>query len=194
MKKSPFIALPCLALLAACTGTPANTVDNQLDNPLYAERYYDALVDSMVDLVLQNDPLAKDEQAMKVIEKYRVEGLRQANKATEKQSEGISGQILSDFDYSRGEALLLGNTVYIGPDFDTVPGPDLRAYLSSVIDPRSGDFPDESAIDLGPVKAAFGAHSYALPESAGTGANLHSFVLYERRLKRVFGFAQLQKR
>lgn len=194
MKKTPFIAFPCLALLAACTGTPANTVDNQLDNPLYAERYYDALVDSMVDIVLQNDPLAKDEQALKVIEKYRVEGLRQANKATAKQSDGISGQILSDFDYSHGEALLLDGTLYIGPDFDTVPGPDLRAYISSAIDPRTANFPDETAIDLGPVKAAFGAHSYALPESTGTGTNVHTFVLYERRLKRIFGFAQLQKR
>lgn len=194
MKKTPFIALPCLALLAACTGTSVHTTDNQLDNPLYAERYYDALVDSMVNLVLQNDPLAKDEQALKVIEKYRVEGLRQANKATEKQSDGISGQILSDFDYSHGEVLLLNNTVYVGPDFDTVPGPDLRAYISSVVDPRAQDFPDETAIDLGPVKAAFGAHSYTLPESTGTGANTHSFVLYERRLNRIFGFAQLQKR
>lgn len=188
------LALPSL-LLGACGANSADvSLTELLKNPLYAEQYYDSRTDHMVNLVMQNDPLAKDETTKDVIEKYRVESLRQATKATQEQSRGVGGAILSDFSYGRGEALLLDNTLYIGPDFDIVPGPDMRVYVSTAVDPREGTFPDESALELGVLKTAFGAHSYVLPESDPPRTDLRSVVFYDRRFKRIYAFAQLQSR
>jgi len=195
MKTRLFTALPALLLLAACGSTADElSLSEQLKNPLYAERYYDSRTDHMVNLVLQNDPLAEDESLKDVIEKYRVESLRQANKATQEQGRGMRGAILSDFSYGHGEALLLDNTLYIGADFDIVPGPDLRVYVSTVVDPREGAFPDETAVELGVLKTAFGAHSYALPESDPPRSDLRSVVFYDRRFKRIYAFAQMQSK
>lgn len=193
--KNLSLALPCLLLLSACGNAAADiSLSEQLKNPLYAERYYDSRTDHMVNLILQNDPLSQDETLKEVIEKYRSESLRQATKATQEQAGGLQGAILSDFSYGRGEVLLLDNTLYIGPDFDIVPGPDLRVYVSTMVDPRDGTFPDESAVELGVLKTAFGAHTYALAESDPPRSDLRSVVFYDRRFNRIYAFAQLQTR
>lgn len=180
-------------LLAACA--PAGdgvTFERLMDNPLYAERYYDDLTEEMVNLVLQEDPVLQDEEMKARIEETRVESLRAAEKAVERQDEGLFGQIVSDYSYAKGEVLLLDGILYIGPDFETFPGMDLRVYLSSVLDPREGVFPDESAVELGPVKNLYGEHAYEVP--AGNDGNLRTYVLYDAELKRVYGFAQLSER
>jgi hypothetical protein len=185
--------LPMLLLLAACS-KPAvsDELATRLENPLYAERYYDSLVDFMADLVIQNDPLTKDSATNAVIEKTRVDSLKLAQEATQKQSEGMMGVLVSDGEYVIGEVLLVDNTLYLGPDFETLPGPNLHAYMSTVVDPREGTFPDSSAVDLGLIGSAFGAHSYDVPKtSSGT---LKTLALYDTQLKRLFGFAQLNGR
>lgn len=195
MKTRLSLALPSLLLLAACANGAGDTsVGEMLKNPLYAEHYYDARTDHMVNLVLQNDPLAKDAVSKEVVEKFRAEALRQATKANQEQARGAGGAILSDFSYARGEALLLDNTLYIGPTFDIVPGPDIRVYVSTMLDPREGTFPDESAVALGVLKTAYGAHSYALPDVDPPRTDLRSVVFYDQRFKRIYGFAQLQSR
>lgn len=162
-----------------------------MENPLFAERYHDDLVEHMVDLVLQNDPLATDEEMKDIVEDTRVEGLAGATDATDRQREGLIGPIQSDFDLAFGEALLLNGTLFLSPDFEAVPGPNLHIMLSTVLDPRDGSFPDEAAVDLGAVNP-FGAQALALPADAPEG--LRTLVLYDLKLKRIYGFAQLSAR
>lgn len=196
MKKYLSLLPASALLLGACTSGSATSTDlqDQLKNPLYAEYYYDTLVEHMVNLVLQNDPLTKDPAANDVIEDTRVNGLKKAHEATEKQSKGLIGTIVSDFDYAVGEALLLGNVLYVGPEFQTSPGADLHVYLSSALDPRDATFPDETALDLGMIKSAFGAHTYDVPAQEADAPEFRSMVLFDTKLKRIYGFAQLQAR
>ncbi len=189
------LTIPCsLLLLSACSGSRVSEgLAERLKNPLYAERYYDSMTDHMVNIIVQDDPLAKDPAMADIIEKARLESLRRAKEATTKQHEGLQGTIISDFSYAIGEALLLNGTLYLSADFETLPGPELHAYVSTALDPREPEasFPDASAIDLGIIKTAYGAHSYEVPADA---QGLRSFVLYDVKLRRIYGFAQLQPR
>jgi hypothetical protein len=186
------ILLPVLMLASCTAGQSINqSLETSLENPLVAERYYDDLVEQMVDLVLQNDPLSTDETTKDIIEETRVEGLKNANEATDEQERGKRGVVVSDFGYSIGEVLILDGKLYIGPDFETKPGPDLHAYLSTVLDPRDGSFPDEAAIDLGILANPYGAQIYNLSPEVSENAELRTFVLYDTKLRRIYGFAQL---
>ena len=104
--------------------------------------------------------------------------------------QGPSGRIISDQQYALGEVLILNGMLYMGADFITLPSPNQHVYLSSIIDPRDVTFPDETAIDLGSIKDAYGAHSYAIP--AGTDqTKIRTVVLWDQEFKRVYGFAQV---
>lgn len=185
-------ALPLFALVACAATTQEESLSSRMDNPLYAERYYDDLVEQMVNLIISEDPIIEDEDMKSFIDEQRVNGLREAETANERQRDGLVGNIVSDYSYAIGEVLLLDGTLYVGPEFETVPGPDLHMHLSTVLDPRDGTYPDESAVDLGEVANPYGAHSYALPADAPD--NLRTVVLYDHDLKRIYGFAQLSAR
>lgn len=191
MKKN-LCVFSCALLLSACTGTAAT--HDLYDNPLYAEWYYQDLVDEMVELVLREDEITKDERKMNIIEDTRRDALQKQKDAERRQYEGIMGQFISDIETTRGEALLLDDTLYLGPDFDTVPGPDLHLYLTTAVDPRDS-FPDETAIDLGELRDAYGAQAYAVPMSEGEERpQWRTLVLWDEQLERLYGFAQLQVR
>lgn len=185
-------------LLTACSAAgprAGEDLQDKLSNPLYAERYYDELVDLMVNLEIQNDPLTDDESTKAIIDKNRVEGLKLAREANQKQNEGLSGMIVSDGEYAFGEALLLNDTLFLSPTFETVPGPDLHVYLTKIVDPRDGTFPDETAVELGTLKDAYGEQRYSAPVNPeGIEEGYRTFVLWDVQMKRVFGFAQLQTR
>lgn len=189
MKKLSF-PLAVLLLAACAPGTSAD-LRMRLENPLYAEQYYDELVDSMVNMELQNDPLVKDPAMKELIEETRTEALRLSNEADEQQNKGLIGAIMSDFGYAAGEALLLDNTLYLGATFSTIPGPELHVYLTTVVDPRDGTFPDDTAMDLGAIHNAYGDQSYDLPEETDP-TGLRTLVLWDEQLKRIYGFAQLR--
>ncbi len=183
-----------LLLLAAC-GAPANSTDltELLKNPLYAEQYYDAQTDHMVDLLISSGALLDDPSIKAAIEKARTEGIELARAATSRQAGGKIGTVLSDSEEAMGEVLLLDNTVYVGPDFMVKPGVDIHAYLSEALDPREITFPDETAIDIGAVRSALGAAVYPVSLSADQTEKVRLFVLYDRTLKYVVGFAQLSE-
>lgn len=185
-------AVLCTSLmLTACTG--ATALDNHFENPLYAEWYYQDLVDEMVELVLREDPLTKDEKKLSIIDDTRRNALQLQKEAEAQQNEGLMGGFVSDIATTRGEALLLENMLYLGQDFDTIPGPSLRLYLTTAVDPRDAAFPDETAIDLGALKNAYGAQAYALPEN-DEEVNYRTLVLWDEKLERLYGFAQLHAR
>lgn len=189
--KKLIASLSASLLLTACAQGTRADLRMHLENPLYAEQYYDELVDNMVNMELQNDPLVKDPAMKELIEETRVEALRLSNEADEKQNKGLIGTIMSDFGYAQGEALLLDSTLYLSATFSTIPGPELHVYLTTVVDPRDGTFPDETAIDAGMIQNVYGDQSYELPEGEQT-ENVRTFVLWDARLKRMYGFAQLR--
>lgn len=188
----PFSLIP--VCLSACSApmTLSTSLEEKLQNPIYAEQYFDELVDYLVTLDIQNDPVTKDDVKKQAIDATRLEALRRAKEATQKQSEGQQGVILSDFGTARGEVLLLADTLYLGETTLMTPGPSIHAYLTESVDPREAPFPDASAVDLGPIKDPYGAQSFAVPPRPEGSAAYRTFVLWDSVLERIVGFAQLQ--
>lgn len=192
MKNTPLImAGSGLLLLTACGAPKSTELTELLKNPLYAEQYYDAQTDHMVDLLIESGALLNNPSAKAAIEHGRTQGLALARKATDIQAKGKLGGIVSDTEEAMGEALLLDNTLYIGPEFVLKPSVNAHVYLSTVLDPRDGVFPDETAIDLGPVRSAFDSAVYPVSLTAEQYTKIRSLAIYDVTLKRLLGFAQL---
>ena len=81
-----------LSILVGCSsGSSGSSVslDNLLENPLFAERYADTLVDSVVEFKIQKDPMLEDASKADIIEDTRTKWLKEAQKATVLQREGV---------------------------------------------------------------------------------------------------------
>ena len=176
-----------LLLFAGCAPAASN-----LTNPLTASRYGDELADTMANLIINEDPTTKNEAMRKLIEKEIGRGKNIATEAREIQAKGWAGGFVSIRADVRGYVLYLPDTVYISPDFETEPGPALRVYLTTVVDPRDAEFPDATAVDVGPLQSAYGAQEYRVPPQKEEG-KLRTFVLYDTRLNMIYGFAQIVK-
>jgi|GEM_PF-415090 len=188
------------ALLAGCgniVGLPERdqALQDQLRNPLYAEFYYDDLTEQMVNLALQQDPILDEPGVRATVDRTRTRSLQHANLANKAKDKGIRGSFMSDRGLTAGNVLLLENVLYVGPTFDSAPGPSLTMYLTTLVDPRDEtSFPDSTAVRLGTVKNQYGAHSYAVPsqpETTSSGARLRTAVLWDDDLGMLYGFAQL---
>ena len=197
-RRIALLALPLL--LAACSGAGMPTRDasknDNLKNPLYAEFYYDDLTETMVSLALRQDPLLEDPDVRAVVDRTRTRSLEHAKLAVKAQNKGFRGGFIGDRDLVTGDALLLDEVLYLGPSFNSAPGPALTLYLTRAIDPRDVEFPDETAVRLGEVKNQYGAHSYAVPGGANetaSGSMLRTVVLWDDDLKMLYGFAQLER-
>ncbi|HVW66898.1 MAG TPA: DM13 domain-containing protein [Candidatus Peribacteraceae bacterium] len=189
MKYSPILPAVSLLFLAACSGAGGGTsLDQKLQNPLYAQKYYEDLVSHMVSLQIHNDPILKKSDIKSVVDKARLNGVTLAQNAAKQKDKGPHGIFVSDNDEVAGSVLLLGTTLYIGPDFYLAPGPSTHFYLTTVTDPRTVQFPDNTAVDLGPVQDAYGAQTLHVPSSKDTA---HTLVLFDTQMKKIFGFAQL---
>jgi hypothetical protein len=178
------LPLAPLFLLTACSSSAAITLESHLQNPLFAEQYYDAQVENMVNMIIASGSMLQDPTIKEAVNATRLEGLRLAKEATNTQATGAEGVIMSDTQSAIGEVLLLDGNLYLGPDFRVVPGINLHVYLSKVVDPREGVFPDETA------RNTFGDAIY-------TGADLedaYTFILYDKGTKQVVGFSQLTTR
>jgi hypothetical protein len=188
-----FAALSASLLLAACAPKPQQET-SLFENPLYAEWYYKDLIENMMNLEIQNDPIVKDASMKSMIQKVRQDALSKAQEATAARQAGQLGLLIPDTQEVRGQVLLAGGKLFFSPDTDIMPGPDLRVYLTPMIDPREGSgsvkvFPDASAVDLGPLQNPYGPSTYALPENL---PDIRSVVLWDAKLKRIYAFAQLR--
>ena len=175
--------------LTAC-GSSVVSLQDRLTNPLYAEQYYDAQVENMVNIIISSGAVLSDESIKELVDETRLDGLAQAKKANDLQAQGAMGVIMSDTLSARGEVLLLNGKIYTGPDFEMIPGIDVHVYLSDVVDPREGTFPDESAVDLGSVQNPFGDNEY---DAKGMNDAV-SLVLFDKGTNSIIGFAQLFRR
>ncbi len=177
-------------LLTACAPAPLS-IESQNENPLTASRYGDELADTMAKFIINNDPILEDASMRTLIEDEIEKGKDISERAQKRQNKGLIGGIISMKASVLGYVLLIDKTLFLSSDFATSPGPSLHIYLSTVIDPRDADFPDDTAMDLGPLQAAYGQQQYKV--STGDPEKLRSFVLYDTRLKMIYGFAQISR-
>lgn len=192
MKKT-LVASMALLTLTACQST-GNTQEHKLsyllENALFAERYSEAMVDTMVELEIYNDPIIQDEKKRKIADQTKEKWLKVAQAARKKQREGSKGGFIPMSEFTSGEVLYVDNTVFLAPDFATVPGPSLHLFLSETVDPRDVEFPDTTAIDLGEIRSNLGTSRYEVVE-AGEPSAYRSLVLWDSALGRLYGFAQI---
>lgn len=190
-----FLLATTTLLLAGC-GSTEISLKQQLENPLFAEYYYDDLVERLVNIEIYKDAfpenveLLNDPARKEIMDAARREGLRLSKEAVKLQERGKRGGIVPVLEKARGEVLVWEDRVFFGPDFDLPPGPNLHLYLSEMIDPRDGDFPDASALDLGVLQNPYGTSSQMFPKV--DLANYQSLAIYDASLQRLHAFAQIR--
>jgi len=193
MTMKPFIIYTFAAfLLVGCSsrGTHQFILEEQLKNPLFAEWYYEELTQRMVELEIKQDPLLKDERKKVASDATRREALQKAKEAGKKQLQGMLGSLISILEETTGEVLYVDDAVYFGPDFFATPGISMHVFLTTVVDPRDVTFPDETAMDLGPMQSPYDTGAYPVPPVENP-LLFRTVVLLDTTLNRIHGFAQL---
>lgn len=186
------IGISALLILGGCIPVGQDASDNLMENPLYAKRYYDELAENLVSLSIHNDPLLQEKGKEKKVERARHDALTNAQEAERRQRSGTQGAFIPIEEYARGRALLIGNNLYLSTDFEVLPGLSLHLFLTTVVDPRDGVFPDPDAVDIGPLKNMYGAQEFPiqLPKDP---ILYRTLVLWDTTLERLVSFAQLSK-
>lgn len=183
MQRMPLITLGLSTMLVACTASSHS-------NPLTDARRADELADTLANLTIHNDPIIDDPTIKALVDKEIAKAKEAGDNARSMMEEGMQGSMISEKEDVRGYALFRGDSLYLSSDFESAPGLDLHLYLTSAVDPRDGTFPDEKAVDLGILHSPYGDQVYNIPSSEHRG-KLRTVVLYDKTLKRIFGFAQL---
>lgn len=186
------IDMSALLILGGCIPVGQDASDNLMENPLYAKRYYDELAENLVSLSIHNDPLLQEKGREKKVERARHDALTKAQEAERRQRSGTQGAFIPMEEYAQGRALLIGNNLYLSPDFEVMPGLSLHLFLTTVVDPRDEVFPDLDAVDIGPLKSVYGAQEFStqLPKDPTL---YRTAVLWDTTLERLVSFAQLSK-
>lgn len=164
-----------------------------MENPLYAKRYYDELVENLVSITIHSDPVLQKKGVEKTVERARRAALAKAREAEERQRGGAQGAFIPMEEYALGTAFFSGNALYLSSDFEVTPGISLHLFLTTAVDPRDVAFPDSDAIDLGPLKSAYGAQAFAVQLPASSSIPYRTAVLWDTALERLVSFAQLHE-
>ncbi len=188
MRTRPLLLLSASALLAGCTSSEVS--QELLENPLYAEWYHQDIVDHIVSLELSQTDALKDADAKRSADETRQASIKAGDEAEAIQQSGLLGNFIEADEPVEGEVLLWNGALYTDPGFLTVPGTDLRVYLSTSMDPREQPFPSEEDIELGPLLTPYGAQTLSAPE---TLADIRTVVLWDAGLKRMHAFAQVRR-
>lgn len=177
--------------LAACSG-PTMSISTQNENPLNASRYGDELADTLANIIIQQDPLTKEPGMTELINSEIAKAKELGQAARRKHTAGTMGAIIAAKANIQGLALYYEDQLFFSSDFITDPGPSLHVYLTSAVDPRDVEFPDETAVDLGPIQTVYGAQTYKVPAQEDP-EYLRTLVIWDTKLHRLYGFAQLSK-
>ncbi len=178
-------------LLAACSKTYFTPDSNALlSNPLYAEQYAEQMVDTMVDLEIYEDPILEDASIKKIVDETKGHWLAVAREARAAQRKGAKGGFIPMRAYAEGEVLFTEDALHVSPQFSATPGPSLHIFITTIVDPRDTEFPDETAIDLGEIASMQGAQSFPVPAMENWKI-YRTVVLWDRDLKRLYAFAQI---
>ncbi len=194
MRIRPLFSLAIISTLTlgACQATTRGTAQATLSNPLVAEQHNADLIERLSSLLATKDPKWNEGRIGKRLEYEVQNALKAREAATATLRTGTNGPFAKVEEDILGKAALVGNTLYFGADFLTYPGPELHVYLTTVMDPTTAEFPDPTAIDLGPLASAYGAQAYLVPQKKEQVGYI-TVVLYDSLLKRIYGFAQLSK-
>jgi len=176
MKKYSILPILLSLALVGC-GSTRLPDQSLMDNPLFVERYADEIVSSFTEMEIQKDPIMEDESKKDFIKSAKTKWLRVAKEATADQLEGKIGHFLKWEEFAMGEVLFTYPKLYIGPTFETTPGPNLHLYLTTEVDPREIEFPDETAIDIGTPVSPYGAQTYEVPENGRSFSIPHCSVV-----------------
>lgn len=182
-------ALPAL-FLSACSGRGVAfpSPDTIAQNPLYLYADESLRVQYIANLQLKEPTMSGS------LKTAKLQSLRAAQDAQAIIQEGWLGSFVrGQDDEVTGSVLLLDGWLHIGPSFLMTPGLDVHVYVSQMIDPLEGAFPDETAIEVGPLVTAFGMQSLPLPASVSLDGTYRTVVLYDEAVQRVSAFAQLEK-
>lgn len=190
MKHSFHILIACM-MLSACGAPISRDLQTRLENPLFAERYSEELLDSLSDVYIREEPVLKNETKKANIEQALTYWRAVAVEARIKERKGLIGSLTSVLEDTSGHVLLDEKTLWFGTNFLGTPGVNLRVMLSTVVDPREGEFPDESALDLGQLQSPYGDQSFSLPEGTVSWDSYRTVVLWDSSAGRLHGFAQL---
>lgn len=183
MQRSLLITLGLCAMLTACSASGGN-------NPLTQARQSDELADTLANLTINHDPIMEDATIKALVDKEIATAKKSGDDAREIMEEGMQGALIGWKEDVKGYALFEGNSLYLSSDFESAPGLDVHIYLTSAVDPRDGSFPDVKAVDVGSLRSPYGEQEYTIP-SSDHHDKLRTLVLYDKTLKRIFGFAQL---
>jgi hypothetical protein len=195
MTKRRFSILLSLMLLAGCSTSSRSTsfgipLEERLENPLYAELFHAELVDRMVELSILEDSILTDPKKKAVVENTRRAELQHSKDVRKIQREGIGGFFQPMNELGKGEVLYINDMLYFGQDFVTAPGPNLHIFFTTVVDPRNVDFPDETAMDLGPIESPYGSQRYVVPPVENP-LLYRTVVIWDSALERLWSFAQI---
>lgn len=191
MKK--LLLLSAIAL-TGCSGSAS--LESLLQNPLYAEYYHNDLADRLATIELQGDypankPVMDNAELLSLAREAREQAVVEAATARKARDRGATGGFVPVAEQVSGQVMLVDDTLFTGPTFNTPPGVDLQLYLSVAIDPRDVVWPDDSAVALGNVQQHYGAGAYSASADAPEGKQWRTVVLYDAALKRIYGFVQL---
>lgn len=170
-----------------------DTLQHELENPLTAERYWSNMTETYVRQLVNNEEVKKSDRKTAKFTEWKNQALEQSHNAEQVRRQGMLGAFNNmKFNTARGLALLLGQRLYFGTDFECDPGMNLHVYLSKTVDPRDVSFPDRGSIDLGVMRSAYGAQSYDIPGTS-VDPQIRTVVLYDQATGLIHSFAQLSK-
>ncbi len=178
----------CTALLLA--GCAANQA---IDNPVLETQRATELADMLAALIISNDPVAQEPDTRASIEREITRAKRALAEAQARQNECVQGGLLPIKVNVQGWTALCKDRLHFGSDFWSTPGADLRVLVTAMVDPRDGDFPDQTAIDLGQLEYPYGPMSFTVGNTKDLEI-LRTVVLWDKKFNRLYGFAQLSKR
>lgn len=187
------ILLSAALIFSACSKPTYTSIDQENRNPLVASRYGDELASVLADLIIRENPIVQKEGMKERIQKEIEDAKNLAQAGRERYEGAMMGPILMMQMEGVGYVAYKDDTLFISSDFFTKPGPNLHVYLTSAVDPREGEFPDETAIDLGVIQTTYGAQEYAVPPQEDP-TTLRTFVLWDKSLGILYSFAQLSVR
>lgn len=192
MKNSLFASVvTAILLFSGCSKIPPET-QALLENPLYAESYYADLTEQYVQMLMGEKADLEEKGQLEFIESERDAAVQNSKDASAKRKQGLWGVFVPLSDNPIGRVAVLGSTLYLGPEFLMEPSVEPHIYVSEVIDPRdSEEFPDPTSIDVGPVLSPYGTQQHVIPWET-PNPKIKSVILYDKKLKRQIGFAQLQ--
>lgn len=189
----PF-SLVLLTLSACSASNTATDVGNEhIRNPLVAEQYWSDLTDTMVNLMVNEKAELEKAKLTSYVDGIRQQAHKMSQEALADRKKGLLGEFARMKQDVQGYVLVRpeDGTLFTGSNFESDPGPSVHIIFTEMLDPRTGEFPDESSYDIGELSSPYGPQQYVFDASKWKKEYI-TVALYDIRLKRLYGFAQIR--